>query len=86
MILLLIIDIVLYRMPPREARGRARGRAQARKGRGGHNSHVEEADAVVEQSHNDRTHGSQSTNSGDEDIPITPSLSPTPFDDEDIVA
>jgi hypothetical protein len=48
MILLLIVDIVLYRMPPREARGRARGRARARKGRGGHNSHVEEADAVVE--------------------------------------
>jgi hypothetical protein len=44
MILLLIVDIVLYRMPPRAARGRS----HARRGHGGHNSHVEESDAEVE--------------------------------------
>jgi hypothetical protein len=61
MILLFIVDIVLYRMPPRVARGRAHGRAHARRGHGGHNSHAEESDVEVEQSDNYGTHGSQYT-------------------------
>jgi hypothetical protein len=61
-ILLLIVGIVLYSMPPRAARGRACGRARSRRGRGGRNSHGEESDAEVEQSHNGETHRSQSTN------------------------
>jgi hypothetical protein len=46
-ILLLIVDIVLYSMPPRVARGRARGRTRARRGHRGCNSHGEESDVEM---------------------------------------
>ncbi|XP_047085586.1 uncharacterized protein LOC124696973 isoform X2 [Lolium rigidum] len=49
-------------MPPRR-RGRARGRAHARRGRTGRNGRVEESDAEAEQSHHSDAEVSQSANS-----------------------